>query len=289
MPLPRVSICGVCTIAMTGFLATAQACEGLRDKISAGESVTLGVSPSALPFSAMEDGQARGYIVDVCRAAVARSADIDGMAAPDFAYRIVDGIRAQFDALKAGEIDLVCTPTTHTVARRAGNDAAFSLSIFVTGADFLSRSTDEVDELVDLSGSTVTAVANTTTIAGLRAALAARGLEEQVTVLPVDSHRAGIDLLIRRPSVRAHAGDQAILAPYLKDEPGLRLSGELKSFEPYGIAIARCDTAGLDFLDRGIARLFRSGDIWPIYNRNFPGLEPGALLIATYIIGGLPD
>lgn len=289
MSLPRPSVFGVCALALVSFLPTAQACEGLRGKVAGGQPIALGVSPSSPPLSSVENGRATGYIVDICRAAIERGARIDDLPEPVFTHQIVDGINAQFDALGQNSIDVVCTPTTHTVARRSQHDVGFSLSVFFTGADFIYRAGDDVTELSDLAGSTITAVEDTTTIAGLRAALTSQGLEEQVTVMPVDSHATGIDLLLKRHGIRAHAGDQAILAPYLKDEPGLRLTGELKSFEPYAIAIARCDTEGLDFLDRGIAQLFRSGDIWPIYNRNFPGLEPGALLIATYIIGGLPD
>lgn len=266
--------------------ARAAECVGLADLLAAGDEIVLGYNTAAAPFSHDSAAGPAGYMVDLCQAAVRRGMAA-GTPAPVFRFRAVD-TASQFDLLRDGAIHLACTPTTHTIGRRTDAGAAFSQTVFVTGADFLSRAGEPVRDLADLVGGTVTAVHGTTTHAGLVSALEARGLLDRVTVSGVDSHTDGVRALTLG-TTRAHAGDQAILAPYLDEQPGLRLGGQLHSFEPYAIAMNRCDLDGRDIVDAGLARLFRSGEIWPIFRRNLGDRDPTSLLIATFILGGLPE
>lgn len=281
-------LAALAALALVVDTAVAQECAGLRQRMANGDPIILGVNSATRPFSYFEDGRGTGYMVDLCKRALARSAVVQGLPAPRYSYKKVDGIKAQFDALGSREIDLACTPTTQTVARRREKNVAFSLTVFLTGAAFLSRVEEIVSELPDLRGGIVTAVENTTTYKGLKAAIAARNISGSIELRRVRSHAEGIRELTAGDT-RAHVGDQAILLPYLAANPGLRLGNKLNSFEPYAIALRRCDNEGLDMLDLGLSWLFRSGNIWEVYNAHFPGRKPGALLIATFIIGGLPE
>lgn len=268
--------------------ATAQECQGLRDRILQREPIVLGANPKARPFSYFENGVAQGYVVDLCKHALRRGAEVNDLPEPEFSAVTVKEIGSQFAALSDNRIDLACTPTTHSVERRRTQDVAFSLTVFLTGAAFLTHKKVPISELGDLDKGDVSARKNTTTLAGLEAAIKSTGAGERITLHPVDTHEKGINLLVNGVT-DAHVGDQAILLPYLQVNPGLRLGEKLNSFEPYAIALRRCDTEGLDLLDEGLSRLFRSGEVWDIYKAHFRDAEPGALLIATFILGGLPN
>jgi ABC-type amino acid transport substrate-binding protein len=62
------------------------------------------------------------------------------------------------------------------------------------------------------------------------------------------------------------------------------------SYEPYGLMLRRGDPAFRLAVNRVLARLYRTGDIEPIYRRWFGewGAPPN-LLVALFALEGLPE
>ncbi len=225
-------------------------------------------------------------MVDVCRQSLIASARLQNQPDPDFKYQTVDSI-TQFNYLRSGKIDVLCTPTTHTIDRRKREDVMFSLTVFITGADFLSRVDKPIETLSDLSGHRVSAVINTTTMRGLRDFVKQSEIDN-IEIEPVKNHLEGVKKL-ELGLVHAHAGDQALLMRFRKSNPRFRLGGRLNSFEPYALAVRSSDLPLLNDIDQGLSALYRSGEIWDIFEKHFPHTEPSALLISAYILGGVPD
>lgn len=74
------------------------------------------------------------------------------------------------------------------------------------------------------------------------------------------------------------------------DQPQmLRLSRQQFTQEPYALGLARGDVDFRLLVDRILSRLYRSGEIEPIFNEAFSPAEPTDLLRAVYIINMLPE
>ena len=91
----------------------------------------------------------------------------------------------------------------------------------------------------------------------------------------------------------AYASDRQLLAGLLagaKDSGRLRLSGELFSYEPYGLMMRRGDNAFQARVNRALSALYRSGQIVPIYERWFgPWAMASPLVQAMYQLHSIPE
>ena len=82
-----------------------------------------------------------------------------------------------------------------------------------------------------------------------------------------------------------------LLGAQLKHPETLAMLPDDLSIEPYGIALPRGDWALRLAVNTGLARIYRSGQIVPVYKVWFAqvGLQPGVLLRAAYTLGGLSE
>jgi ABC-type amino acid transport substrate-binding protein len=75
-----------------------------------------------------------------------------------------------------------------------------------------------------------------------------------------------------------------------KDPTKLAISDQYFSYEPYGLMLRRGDADFRLVVNRALARLYRSGEIIPIYERWFGSFERTSnLLQAMYLLQSLPD
>jgi len=123
----------------------------------------LGIRVDAPPFSSLADingdpAQASGYTVDLCKRIAKRAVDAKLFSGIEF-KKVTAADR--FDALKRGEIDMLCGASTVTLERLRVAD--FSLFTFLSGASVMYRrnSASENDEkntnpMVGVLGKTTT-------------------------------------------------------------------------------------------------------------------------------------
>lgn len=246
-----------------------------------GGSLKLGYRTDAAPFAANVDGEPVGYSVDICKAvgeSVAR-AMIDQTITLDFVPVPAD---ERFDALSDGRIDLLCGATTITLDRRKSMD--FSLLTYVTGGVLLVRKSEEVfGDVVSKIG----VLSGTTSESALNRILAFSG--QAVDVVPVDSHDAGLSLL-KDAELNAYFGDRALLLGMMADNRGaFTISEEVQTFEPYALAMRRGEDDLRLLVDRAIARLYRSGDIYRIHEDAFGERTPSREVSAIYEMMSLED
>jgi ABC-type amino acid transport substrate-binding protein len=259
------------------------------DKIRKQGAVTLGYIDGAAPFSyADPKGEPQGYSVDLCR-------------------QVAEGLKAQLkrdklktrwvkltiqnrlDAVRRGRVDVECSTTTWTLGRQALVD--FSLVTFVDGASILAKAGTDVSHLADFNGKRVAVITGTTTEKVLRDALAQRSIKAEVVI--IKTRDEGLELL-REGKVEGLASDRITLIGVVSRSPKggvvYKLLDEDFSIEPYALVLPRGDHDFRLAVNRVLARLYRTGEIRPIYDRWLGPLGPPSLMLsASYFIQGLSE
>lgn len=270
------------------FALPAGAQTSALEKIRKQGVLTLGYIEGAAPFSFTDaKGEPQGYSVDLCRA-------------------VADGIRGQLkreglqtrwvkltiqnriEAVRRGEVDVECSTTTWTLGRQALVD--FSLITFVDGASILAKAGADVSHLADYKGKRIAVISGTTTERVLRDALAQRSINAQVVT--IKTRDEGLALL-NESKVEGLASDRITLIGVVARSPKggvFKLLDEDFSIEPYALMLPRGDTDLRLAVNRVLARLYRSGEIRPIYDRWLGPLGPPSLMLAaSYFIQGLSE
>jgi len=258
------------------------------DRIKKQGAITLGYIDGAAPFSyADASGEPQGYSVDLCRAVA------EGIKAQlkraDLKTRWVKlTIQNRLDAVRRGRVALECSTTTWTLGRQALVD--FSLIIFVDGASILAKAGTDVSHLADYGGKRIAVIAGTTTEKVLRDALAQRSIKTEVVT--VKTRDEGLALL-NESKVEGLASDRiTLIGVVAKSAKGgvFKLLDEDFSIEPYALALPRGDYDLRLAVNRVLARLYRTGEIRPIYDRWLGPLGPPSLMLsASYFIQGLSE
>jgi ABC-type amino acid transport substrate-binding protein len=113
-----------------------------------------------------------------------------------------------------------------------------------------------------------------------------------VQVVKVKEHSDGIAAL-ENGSADAYASDRVILiglAMTSKDPTKMAIADQYFSYEPYGLMLRRGDADFRLAVNRALARLYRSGEIIPLYERWFGPFDHASnLLQAMYLLHSLPE
>jgi ABC-type amino acid transport substrate-binding protein len=266
----------------------AAAQSGALERIRTKGVITLGYIDGAAPFSfADAKGEPQGYSVDLCRAVA------EGLRAQlkreNLRTRwVMLTIQNRIDAVRRGRVDVECSTTTWTLGRQALVD--FSLVTFVDGASVLAKAETDVARLVDFKGRRIAVILGTTTERVLRDALARNAIAAEV--VPIKTREEGIALL-NDSKVDGLASDRTTLIGVVSRTAGGRvykLLDEDFSIEPYALMLPRGDHDFRLSVNRVLARLYRTGEIRPVYDRWLGPLGPPSLLLsASYFIQGLAE
>jgi glutamate/aspartate transport system substrate-binding protein len=258
------------------------------EKIKATNSITMGYREASLPFSYVGDEKKPvGYAIDLC-ARVALGIQ-QQLALNDLQVKWMPVTPENRMAMVAnGTIDLECGSTTNTLSRQEQVD--FSQMIFVDGGSLLVSIASNIKSLSDIAGKRVAVIPGTTTENVLAEALEKANIE--VDLVRVREHSDGIAAL-ENGSADAYASDRVILiglALASKDPTKLALAEQYLSYEPYGLMLRRGDADFRLAVNRVLSRLYRSGQIYPIYERWFGAVDRASSLLQTmYRLNGLPE
>jgi polar amino acid transport system substrate-binding protein/glutamate/aspartate transport system substrate-binding protein len=260
---------------------------GTLDRVRQDKTFRIAFRDDAPPFSFNDSiGEPAGFMVDLCRS-VAKNIGAQ-LNIPDLKVSYVRVTAAnRFDAIENGKADLLCEPTSATLARREHVD--FSIPTFIDGASLLVAG-DGPSEFGALSGKKIGVLAGTTTEQSLRDTLASAGIAAEVT--PAKTHEDGLAMLDKGEIV-AYFGDRAILS-YLasksSDASKLRLANNYFSLEPYALALPRGDEDFRLEVDRALSHIYRSGEIATVFAHTFGDqMQPSDMLKTLYLVSALPD
>ena len=113
-----------------------------------------------------------------------------------------------------------------------------------------------------------------------------------VEMVRVREHSDGIAAL-ENGTADAYVSDRVILiglALTSKDPTKLALAEQYLSYEPYGLMLRRGDADFRLAVNRVLSQLYRSGQIYPIYERWFGAVDRASPLLQTmYRLNGLPE
>lgn len=269
-------------------LVTPAHAAGTLDKIRAAQAIALGYRETSIPFSYTgDDNQPWGYSVDLCTRVAAAIVKQLGLEELQLQWVAVTP-ENRIAKLRSGEIDLECGSTTSSLARMQEVD--FSLPTFVDGAAYLSRRTAGIKRLEDLAGRKIAVAAGTTTERIIAQVLKQYKLDAQL--VKVSDHQQGIAAMVRE-QVDAYASDRSLLIGLALDSGNQNdwsLGPETFSYEPYALMMRRNDADFRLAVNRELARLSRSREIYGIYDRWFGFLaKSGPRLESMYQLNALPE
>ena len=285
-PTPVRRTLAVLTLLLAAAGAWAQS--GTLDKIKRTGVIALGHREASIPFSYVGDnGRPAGYSVELCQRVAESVKRQLGLAALEVKWvPVTPGNRVE--KLASGDIDLECGSTTNTLSRQ--EQVSFSLLTFADGGSLMMKIDSGLDSLDDMNGRKIGVVPGTTTERNLAEALVrARARAETVKL---KDHAEGLAALMEG-KIDAYASDRVILVGLVLgsgNQQRLRLSQGMYSYEPYALMLRRNDSAFRLAVNRELARLYRSEEIYAIYERWLGVLgPPGPLLKALYFLNGLPE
>jgi glutamate/aspartate transport system substrate-binding protein len=271
-----------------GLLGTADAASATLKRIKDRGEIRVGYD-AAEPFSFEgADGQATGYSVELCgRVAEAVRTNL-GLKELKISHVSLT-VAERFDAVASGKVDILCSGSTITLGRMEKVD--FSLMIFVTGGGVMSRASAPVALISDLAGKRVAVTAGTTAETALATFLKDNFIDAEIVT--ADSNEAALGML-DQGQVDAVANDQIVLIGQLvaSGEPrNYAIAEDLYSYEPYGLVVPHNDGEFRLVVDRALARIYRTGQFKPLYDKWFGriGLRPTPILQAMYKIKALPE
>lgn len=260
--LKHVAMVVVC-FAMSGMSLPSRA-EATLDNILKSGTLKLGYREQSPPFSFLgPDKRPQGYSIELCKSVAADIAGKISQRSLEIKWVAVNADN-RFDALRKGEIDLLCGNTTQTLSRRTEFD--FSLTTFVDGAGLLYRKGEQPKSAQDMRGLHFVVIEGTTTEATLDKLVAASKLGAQL--IRVKDHEAALATL-REKRADAFAADRTVLiVTALRDGSAYDLSPAQFNYEPYGLVFRRDADLRL-LVDRTLARLYRNGEIGMIMGHWF--------------------
>jgi ABC-type amino acid transport substrate-binding protein len=209
-----------------------------------------------------------------------------GLPALKMAYVSVTAAN-RFDAVERGDIDLLCEPTSATLARRQRVD--FSIATFVDGASLMTRDTS-LSNLRSMAGKQIGVLSGTTTEERLRGSLRDNGIAAEV--IPAATHEDGL-AMIDSGKITAYFADQTILVFLLnrsKEPEKLAIAEEYLSIEVYALAMPRGDAEFRLAVDTALSRIYRGGEIGAVFEETFGSkIRPTEMLRTLYMLAALPD
>jgi glutamate/aspartate transport system substrate-binding protein len=262
------------------------AADALSD-IRASKTIRMGHLDAASPFSYKEGGEVKGYTVGLCEK-VAQSIRADlGLDGLKIEWVPVT-LQNRIEMVEQGKIHVDCGTTTWTLARQKRVD--FSLMTFVDGGSVLVKNDTDLFKLEDFGGKRIAVVKGTTTERAMPDALQMHGVK--ATLVPVESVEAGV-AQVQTGKVDGFASDRLKLigtALNAQKAGTYRVIDEDFSIEPYALVLPRGDPDFRLAVNRGLARVYRSGEIVKVYDRWLGPLgKPGVLLNALYYLQRIPE
>lgn len=226
------------------------------DHIRQDKSIRTALREDAPPFSSKDNiGEPGGFMVDLCRAVAKEIGGQLKLESLNVTYLSVTAAD-RFDTIKQGKADMLCEPTSATLARRELVD--FSIPTFVDGASLITQA-DAARDLKGLAGQKIGVLAGTTTEQGLRDSL--KRADVAAEVVPAKTHSEGLTML-DDGKIAAYFGDRSILvspANQSKAPEKLLLAEIYLSIEPYAWALPHGDEDFRLAVDRALSHIYRHG------------------------------
>jgi glutamate/aspartate transport system substrate-binding protein len=268
--LVAAALIGV-TVAAAAAPVTISESPTLR-KIREAGVISLGYRDASVPFSYLDEAQRPiGYSMDICHHVVQAVKRRLGLRELEQRYVPVSSA-TRVSLVANGQVDLECGVTTNNAERQ--RRVAFTITTYVAASRLVSRRAAPVLKLDDLRQKVVASTVGTTSLQHLQDLSNIRGMDLQILAARDDPEAFR---MVETGRAAAYAMDDVLLRATVaaaRRPDDFVLSDDALSVEPYGIMISRDDPEFKRVADDAIVSLFRTGEIFRLYQRWFQSPIP---------------
>jgi ABC-type amino acid transport substrate-binding protein len=248
--------------AVAGSLAVSRA-ETTLERISQTGILTIGTRTGSPPFAFVnKNNEWVGFSIDLVEKAIVRA--ISKKVGKEIKVEKKESTpQTRIPLLTSNAVDLIAETMTDTQSRRDSVD--FSLTFFVTGAQFLVKKGSPIKGIQSIGGKRIAAQQGSTN---------ARIIRERVSsakLLEFPDQPAAFQALVQG-QVQAYTNDGIQLAGLKAKAPKPDewvVVGEFFSYEPYGMAMRKNDSDFRQAVNIGLMDAIASGSYFEIYDRWF--------------------
>jgi polar amino acid transport system substrate-binding protein len=254
----------VLTLALSlGAVAPALAQSSTLDKIGQSGTLVIGTRTGSPPFAYVnKDNQWVGFSIDLVEQAIL----------PALSKKLGKEIKLEkkestpptrIPLLSSNAVDLIAGTMTDTRARRESVD--FSLTFFVTGAQFLVKKGSPIKGIQTIAGKRIAAQQGSTNARIIRERVPNAQLRE------FPDQPAAFQALVQG-QVDAYTNDGIQLAGLKAKAPkpdDWVIAGDFFSYEPYGMAMRKNDSDFRAAVNNGLMEAIESGKYFELYEKWF--------------------
>jgi ABC-type amino acid transport substrate-binding protein len=250
-------------IAAVTFGARAAPAQMTLEKIEKSGVMTIGTRTGSPPFGYVnKNNQWVGFSIDLVEQAIL----------PVVAKKVGKQVKLEkkestpqtrIPLLTSNAVDLIAETMTDTRARRDSVD--FSLTFFVTGAQFLVRKGSPIKGIQSIAGKRIAAQQGSTNARIIRE----RAPNAKLVEFP--DQPAAFQALAQKQA-EAYTNDGIQLAGLKAKAPKpdeWQIVGEFFSYEPYGMAMRKNDSDFRHLVNTGLMEAIESGKYFELYDKWF--------------------
>ncbi|HSB80176.1 MAG TPA: transporter substrate-binding domain-containing protein [Candidatus Methylomirabilis sp.] len=258
----RVSGVVLCTVVMLGLAANTWAAESTLEKIGRTGVFTVGTRTASPPFGFInKQNEWVGFSIDLAKLI---HKNLEKKLNKSIKIELKESTPAtRIPLLSSGTVDLISGTMTDTRSRRDSVD--FSLTFFVTGAQFLVKADSPIRGLQDITGKRVGTQQGSTNERALRE----KGVQAQLVVFP-DQAAAFTALVQGRVDTYTNDGIQLWGLKYKAPNPNeWKVVGDFYTYEPYGMAMRKNDSDFRAVVNNTLMEAIEDGEYFKIYEKWF--------------------
>jgi len=246
----------VMTVVLAGFMAKAALAGDTLADVKKKGVLVAGVKDSLPPFGYIDEKsrQIVGYDIDFVNA-IAKRLGVKVELKPVTSA-------SRMPQLQEGHIDIIAATMTKNAERAKVID--FSHTYFFTGQKFITKK-GAVHSLKDLDGKKIGTAKGSTSEQNVKKAI------PTATVLSFDDYPQAF-LALQQGKVAGVTTDEAILAGILAKAPNkaqFEIPAVQISDEPYGLGMRKDDTNFVNFVNKTILEMEKSGEAKKIFDKWF--------------------
>jgi ABC-type amino acid transport substrate-binding protein len=253
----------VLTLALALAVAAPASAQGTLDKINQSGTLVIGTRTASPPFAYVnKDNQWVGFSIDLVEQGVL----------PAISKKLGKEIKLEkkestpptrIPLLTSNSVDLIAGTMTDTRPRRESVD--FSLTFFVTGAQFLVKKASPIKGIESIAGKRIAAQQGSTNARIIRE----RQPKAQLREFP-DQPAAFQALTQGQVDAFTNDGIQLYGLKAKAPKPDdWKVVGDFFSYEPYGMAMRKNDSDFRATVNSGLMELIESGKYFELYDKWF--------------------
>jgi ABC-type amino acid transport substrate-binding protein len=256
-----LSVMAVAAIVL-GLAVAGWAAESTLEKINRTGVFTVGTRTASPPFGYInKQNEWVGFSIDLAKLV---HKNIEKKLNKSIKFELKESTPAtRIPLLSSMAVDLISGTMTDTRPRRDSVD--FSLTFFVTGAQFLVKEGSPIRGIQDIAGKRVGTQQGSTNERALRE----KGFQTQEVIFP-DQAAAFTALVQGRVDTYTNDGIQLWGLKYKAPNPNeWKVVGDFYTYEPYGMAMRKNDSDFRAVVNNALMEAIEGGEYFKIYDKWF--------------------